>query len=677
MSASWGLIRSHAAQWRATLLIAAIALTAPGAAAAADQIALVIGNENYEEAPDASGARDDAKHVASELSDAGYEVYDGYDLDAEDMRDLVIRFERALRVGAGAGGGLQGVAIYVSAHAVRADGRGYVAPVDLDAATLTGLTLDGAPLELLLDLAALATGRAVVSLDLSRQDGFTPSGIAEPGFADLDDPEGVLVISAAQPGLATPEREADEVGVFAQSISEEMLKPGAPANSAALALAARMRGAAPDWPETWIAGDTDADFAMAPASEDDLGELRARMELEAWRAAEDSGARRDYLQYLRFFPEGVFADVAEERIAEIDAAESGVADARRAEDALRLSVRERARVQARLTALGFDTGGVDGVFGPASRRALAGWQRDRGDTPTGYLTEEQFAALRSDADDRRRAADLDRRDWEQAEDENTAAAYEAYLREHPEGLRASEAKARLEDLDRDQDPSRSARDVEEALVLTRADRIAVQRALTDRGYDTRGVDGAFGPASRNAIAQWQGDRGDAGTGYLTEEQFAALAQASEEQQKASKKEENVWRRAAERDRVEDYRDYLERYPDGKYANDAERRILEKRSRSQNVKAAKEEERRQNFTETQRRSIEGRLAALGYDTGSQDGRFTKTTRKAIASFQRSRDLFDSGYMDQATVQELVRATPEVSQQELIGGAINELFRRLEN
>lgn len=656
----------------ACLLLAAWMLVAPKAHAAA-RAALVIGNETYANAPSARGAKADARHVAAALREAGYEVFDGYDLDSAGLRDLLTGFERAAREGAD--GGVDALAIYVSAHALRAGGRGYVAPVDLDPATLTALTLDGAPVELLLDLAGLAPGRAVVMLDLSRPRGFKPTAIAEPGFADLDDPEGVLVISSAQPGRASRGR-PDKASEFALFATEEMLKPGAPANGAALALAGAMRRNAKGWPEAWVAGEADDGFALVSAPSTAIGELRAQMELEAWKAAEDSGARRDYLQYLRFFPEGVFADTARARIAAIDAAESETADARRDEEALRLSVRERARVQARLTALGFDTGGVDGVFGPASRRAVSAWQRDRGDQATGYLTQAQYAALRDEADDDRRAADADRADWDRAARGDTVAAYEDYLAAHPEGRRATEARDRIAELRRDGSAAQTPEGVEAALGLTRADRIAVQRALTERGYDTRGVDGAFGPASRRAISLWQRDRGETATSYLTADQFAVLTQGAGAPAPGYSAEEDDWRRAVDRNDEDAYRAYLRAYPNGRYAVEAERRLADLRDRSRDVAIARDEERRQNLSEGQRRSIEGRLAALGYDPGSQDGRFTDRTRDAIAAFQRAQGVLDSGYADQATVRTLVDLTPQVTQQELIGGAIGEIFRRLD-
>lgn len=61
---------------------------------------------------------------------------------------------------------------------------------------------------------------------------------------------------------------------------------------------------------------------------------------------------------------------------------------------LSLTYEERREVQSRLTSLGYSTGGVDGVWGSNTRRALASWQRDEGKRASGYLTADQLRALR-------------------------------------------------------------------------------------------------------------------------------------------------------------------------------------------------------------------------------------------------------------------------------------------
>ena len=63
------------------------------------------------------------------------------------------------------------------------------------------------------------------------------------------------------------------------------------------------------------------------------------------------------------------------------------------EAALKLTPADRQRIQIALTALGFDTRGTDGTFGPRSREMITAWQRANKHPATGYLTAAENQAL--------------------------------------------------------------------------------------------------------------------------------------------------------------------------------------------------------------------------------------------------------------------------------------------
>lgn len=67
---------------------------------------------------------------------------------------------------------------------------------------------------------------------------------------------------------------------------------------------------------------------------------------------------------------------------------------------------------------------------------------------------------------------------------------------------------------------------EAALALSRDDRREVQRRLTLVDFDTKGIDGAFGPATRAAIRAFQGRNGVLEDGYLTASLLALLKEQS-------------------------------------------------------------------------------------------------------------------------------------------------------
>lgn len=232
-----------------------------------------------------------------------------------------------------------------------------------------------------------------------------------------------------------------------------------------------------------------ATLVTAPVQAQDLPEAltgiaRQYLQLEQDRAAfaqaQSTNTRASYRSYLRQFPNGQYAQQAKEQVRRL----GGNTDAPTAspgtvggQDTAGLTSRQRAEIQRKLNALGYDTNGADGSFGPGTRRAIALWQRDRNYTQTGALDAAQANEIL------------------RGTTSNTTRP----------GVVAS-------------GPAQD----EAALNLTRQQRSEAQAGLTQRGFNTRGVDGVFGQGTRNAIAGWQRANDLTETGYLTKAQFDRL-----------------------------------------------------------------------------------------------------------------------------------------------------------
>ncbi|MEX0922287.1 MAG: caspase family protein [Rhodovibrionaceae bacterium] len=124
------------------------------------------------------------------------------------------------------------------------------------------------------------------------------------------------------------------------------------------------------------------------------------VELAFWQSIQASSSAADYKAYLASYPEGQFRTLAEARLADLTAASEDPQlavlppdPAAQVEAALDLSHGEREEVQRALTALGYDTKGVDGAFGPGTRGAIGAYQAAKGLEPNGYLTASLFGAL--------------------------------------------------------------------------------------------------------------------------------------------------------------------------------------------------------------------------------------------------------------------------------------------
>lgn len=236
-------------------------------------------------------------------------------------------------------------------------------------------------------------------------------------------------------------------------------------------------------------------------------------ELTFWRSAERSGDVNDYRAYLRQYPDGDFVDLARNRIDAAEAAASTRAPAYQSshstdsaadvEDDLSLTYKDKTRIQTELNALGYDTRGVDGIFGPGTRGSIRGWQSKIGQTPTGYLTEAQADGL-LDAADEREFTSSGQADY---------AAQVAARRGDRKVIRAERRERRRAD--------------ETALNLNEAQRTEVEQRLAMAGNQPGPVDGDFTRQTRLAIADFREREGLERSRFLDRPMLARLVEKTD------------------------------------------------------------------------------------------------------------------------------------------------------
>lgn len=241
----------------------------------------------------------------------------------------------------------------------------------------------------------------------------------------------------------------------------------------------------------------------APAlAQQDFGEIvsgvagaliNQELDKNAYIEAQNRNTAAAYRSYLQQFPKGAYRVNAERALARLGASVdpvkpdptplpgAGTNSAASAEAAIGLTRSDRIRIQQQLTALGYATGGADGLWGRNTRDAIARWQGANKVTATGYLTVRQVETIRQQAGATPGNGDNG--------DNNVIG------------------DDRLE---------------ESLLSLTNAERREIQRRLTALGYNTRGTDGVFGRNTRTALSSWQADEGAKVTGYITADQLRAL-----------------------------------------------------------------------------------------------------------------------------------------------------------
>lgn len=625
------------------MMTACVAILAAQGAAQADGAALVIGNGQYDHAPRAVSAQADAKAIADRLEAAGYTVTLGIDLTRVEMRAAMDEFARDAA-------GQEDLVVFYSGHAMRMSGRTFLSPVDFNPIGPVAVAFDSAPVETLQSLTAQADN-AVIFIDGAQLDGFDATEFAEPGISPFAVGAGAAIVSAAAPGWAI-RRTGEGQSKFGRAIVDHFLAAGAEFKDAVEA----------SGDAVWTAGSVDG-FSIVTAPEVAASSTdNANVELAFWRSTESGGAAADYQAYLAAYPDGIFASIARNRLAEAggdtvlttttptptaSAPELDSNPAEDAEDALNLSRSARLDIQRDLTTLGYDTRGVDGLFGRGTRGALRSWQESEGLAATGFVTGEQIARLNDDAAketarierEKAEAAALtaeqarkqEDRFWTRTKEIATVAAYERYLARYPEGTYTTDAKRTLAKARNDAD---------------RADWLEAKRLDTAGAYD-RYLD--LHPRGK----------------------FADIAQRRfEARQKATPTQSDVqaWRNAEAENKAKAYRDFVRAYPNSRFAPEAERRAT-----ALIQKARSRREDRLNLNARDWQSLEQRLDHLGFGVGRIDGRVDNNLRRAIFDYRRSRGLREHGYVDQAFVDAVVAETSGASP---TGRLLNQLFKKLQ-
>lgn len=212
--------------------------------------------------------------------------------------------------------------------------------------------------------------------------------------------------------------------------------------------------------------------------------------------------------------------------------------------------------------------------------------------------------------------ELDKQAYIAAQNANTVAAYQNYLKKYPKGIYRVNAERALAKLGAPVDGSTEAAAAAEAkLRITTAQKVAVQRELTRLGYPTGGTDGVWGRNTRTAIATWQRDRKEKVTGYVTEAQLKVLA-----------------------------RGVVVVPPD---------------EVDPGALAPAEIEAALKLTRTQRVTIQKQLTSLGYDAGVADGLWGSKTRVAIKGWQKANRKTQTGYVTASQVKLIAEQAGKVA------------------
>ena len=420
--------------WFPALVAAAVLCAAwVGWIPAADaRVALVVGNSAYRQTKPLNNPSNDAEDMAGQLRRLGFEVIEGRDLTQAGFYDHLRKFSSALRETKG-----EAALFFYAGHGMQDEnGKNHLVPVDSpmrDEWDLPRMVR----FDYVMDAMKGFSGLKLVFLDACRDNPLrgarSLAGGAKRGLApmkrapDSGGPEegsGTLIMYATAPDDTAADGEGRN-SPFTEALLEHVATPGLEVGE----MLERVVGTVKERTRRtgkqqvpWMSASKSGRFFFVSGSGgsgstggsvatskqgstssssgtggDGVKEQQIAAEREFWQSIKDSRNPAEFRAYLTRYRDGIFADLARNRLEELEGTageDSSATESTDGEDlALGLTLEEGELVQHALGSLGFDPGLVDGGIGPKTRRALKSWQKAKEYPVTGTLSKEQLKVL--------------------------------------------------------------------------------------------------------------------------------------------------------------------------------------------------------------------------------------------------------------------------------------------
>ncbi len=211
------------------LLSLAVASACVALQAHAARLAMVVGNDNYQNVSKLRNARNDAQSLARELEAAGFTVTRVLDASRDSINDQLDGFLRRIEKG-------DEVVFFFSGHGSQPPQMGpFLLPVDIRVTGERAIARDGLSLEQLTDDLNKRARFSLIIIDACRDDPFreTTAGRSLPagsGLGRIEPPKGSMIIMAASKGQQALDRLSNQDtvpnGLFTRELIKQMRTKG-------------------------------------------------------------------------------------------------------------------------------------------------------------------------------------------------------------------------------------------------------------------------------------------------------------------------------------------------------------------------------------------------------------------------------------------------------------------
>ncbi len=310
--------------------------------ALAKRVALVIGNDDYQEVVKLQKAANDATAMAEVLTSVGFEVIRAKNVSRRDMNFQLQTFYSKLEPGDEA-------LFFYAGHGIEISGRNYLLPTDIPSAKPGRedfIKSEAIPVDRILrSIRRRATRVAIMILDACRDNPFPSEGTrslgASRGLARMPTAEGTFIMYSAGVGQTALDRLSDDDphpnSVFTRSLVPLIEKPGFSLTRTARLVRRQVQDLAgkvahnqrPAYYDE-VTGDfffsgkgqqvTSTQAQPSKPTGTQGGSSSFDREALFWSSVKDSSSPAILNTYLKKYPDGQFAELAQLKIAELQRA---------------------------------------------------------------------------------------------------------------------------------------------------------------------------------------------------------------------------------------------------------------------------------------------------------------------------------------------------------------------
>ena len=277
----------------------------------APKMALVVGNGKYKDAPELKNAPNDARAMAESLKAVGFTVTALLDTSKDSLLGAIRDYVRAMEARKAVG------LFYFAGHGVQLDWRNYMLPVDAVVDRVEDVAKQSVDVARLMEgLSKAANPMNVIILDACREDPFGKARKpAQKGLSQMDAPTNTILAYATSPGNVASDGDGAN-GLYTENLLREIKVPEAKIEDVfkrvRLAVRRKTNGAQIPWESTSL----EEDFWFLPPKElkrisDAEQERLFAEELALWEKIKDDKSAAPFEAYLRRYPSGNFAELAQ------------------------------------------------------------------------------------------------------------------------------------------------------------------------------------------------------------------------------------------------------------------------------------------------------------------------------------------------------------------------------